>query len=85
MKETGGKIIEEEFNGEIAKLRAMVETNNVTWDIVENDSQTTMAACAEGIVEKIDWNKLGLKREISSVPMRASVCAQHSLRDGVGL
>src|SRR5215211_5354251 len=63
MKETGGKIIEEEFNGEIAKLRAMVESNNITWDIVENASQTTMAACAEGIVEKIDWNKLGMKRE----------------------
>src|ERR1700733_13695073 len=63
MKETGGKIIEEEFNGKIAKIRAMVEANNVTWDVVENDSQTTMASCAEGIVEKIDWNKLGLKRE----------------------
>ena len=47
MKETGSKIIEEEFNGEIAKIRAMVETNNITWDIVENDSMTTMAACAE--------------------------------------
>ena len=38
MKETGVKIVEEEFNGEIAKIRAMVESNNVTWDVVENDS-----------------------------------------------
>ena len=38
MKETGGKIVEEEFNGEIAKIRAMVESGNVTWDVVENDS-----------------------------------------------
>src|SRR5437764_4415623 len=59
MKETGGKIVEEEFNGEIAKIRAMVESNNVTWDVVENDSMTTTSSCAEGIVEKIDWNKLG--------------------------
>ena len=55
MKETGDKVVEEEFNGEIAKIRAMVESNNVTWDVVENDSMTTIAACAEGIVEKIDW------------------------------
>jgi putative spermidine/putrescine transport system substrate-binding protein len=34
MKETGGKIVEEEFNGEIAKIRALVESNNVTWDVV---------------------------------------------------
>ena len=55
MKDSGDKIVEEEFNGEIAKIRAMVESGNVTWDVVENDSQTTMASCAEGIVEKIDW------------------------------
>src|SRR5687767_130365 len=78
MKETGIKIIEEEFNGEIAKIRAMVETNNVTWDIVENDSMTTMAACAEGIVEKIDWTKLGLKRE-EFISADASECVVPSI------
>ena len=58
MKDSGDKIVEEEFNGEIAKQRAMVESGNVTWDVVENDSQTVLAACAEGIIEKIDWDKL---------------------------
>lgn len=62
MKETGIKIVEEEFNGEIAKIRAMVEANNVTWDVVDNDSQTVLAACAEGIIEKIDWTKVGVDR-----------------------
>ncbi len=78
MKETGDKVIEEEFNGEIAKIRAMVETNNVTWDVVENDSMTTMAACAEGIVEKIDWDKLGLKRD-DFVSADASECVVPSI------
>jgi len=78
MKETGGKVVEEEFNGEIAKIRAMVETNNVTWDVVENDSMTTMASCAEGIVEKIDWNKLGLKRD-DFVSADASECVVPSI------
>jgi len=78
MKETGGKIVEEEFNGEIAKIRAMVESDNVTWDVVENDSQTTMASCAEGIVEKIDWNKLGLKRD-DFISADASECVVPSI------
>ena len=78
MKETGDKIVEEEFNGEIAKIRAMVESNNVTWDVVENDSMTTMAACAEGIVEKIDWDKLGLKRD-EFISADASECVVPSI------
>jgi putative spermidine/putrescine transport system substrate-binding protein len=61
MKE-GNKITEEEYNGEIAKVRAMVEANNITWDVVDVDTQTALAGCAEGILEKIDWNKLGYDR-----------------------
>lgn len=61
-KETSTKITEEEYNGEIAKIRAMVESNSVTWDVVDFDTQTALAACAEGIIETIDWTKLGLDR-----------------------
>jgi putative spermidine/putrescine transport system substrate-binding protein len=78
MKDSGDKIVEEEFNGEIAKIRAMVESGNVTWDVVENDSQTTMASCAEGIVEKIDWNKLGMKRD-DFISADASECVVPSI------
>jgi putative spermidine/putrescine transport system substrate-binding protein len=73
-----GKITEEEFGGEIAKIRAMVEANNVTWDVVENDSMTTLAACAEGIIEKIDWDKLGLKRD-DFISADASECTVPSI------
>jgi len=61
-KDAGVKITEEEYNGEIAKIRAMVEANNVTWDVLDVDTQTALAACAEGILETIDWGKLGLDR-----------------------
>jgi putative spermidine/putrescine transport system substrate-binding protein len=63
MAKTGAKITEEEYNGEIAKVRAMVETNNVTWDVVDIDSQTAIQGCAEGIFEVIDWAKLGYDRK----------------------
>lgn len=58
-QETGAKITEEEYNGEIAKIRAMVEAGSVTWDVVDVDAQTALAACAEGILETIDWSKIG--------------------------
>src|SRR3954452_18648652 len=61
-KETGGKITEGEYNGEIAKIRAMVESKSVTWDVVDIDTQTALAACAEGTLETLDWAKLGLDR-----------------------
>ena len=58
----GNKITEAEYNGEIAKIRAMVEAKAVTWDVISVDSQTILAGCAEGIFETLDWNKLGLDR-----------------------
>ena len=59
----GNKITEAEYNGEIAKVRSMVEANAVTWDVVSVDTQTVLAGCAEGIFETLDWGKLGLDRE----------------------
>jgi putative spermidine/putrescine transport system substrate-binding protein len=61
-KDSGTKITQEEYNGEIAKIRAMVESKSVTWDVIDIDTQTALAACAEGILETIDWSKLGLDR-----------------------
>lgn len=58
----GNTVTMEEYNGEIAKIRAMVESKSVTWDVIDIDTQTALAACAEGILEKIDWAKLGLDR-----------------------
>ena len=43
-KDTGTKITEEEYNGEIAKIRAMVQAKSVTWDVIDIDTQTALAA-----------------------------------------
>ena len=62
-KQSGTKITEEEYNGEIAKIRAMVEAKSVTWDVVDVDTpDARIQGCAEGILETIDWAKLGLDR-----------------------
>jgi putative spermidine/putrescine transport system substrate-binding protein len=58
----GNKITEAEYNGEVAKIKAMVEAKSITWDVVDTDTPTVLQACAEGALEKIDWGKLGLDK-----------------------
>ena len=58
----GAKITEEEYNGEIAKIKAMVDAKSVTWDVVDVDSGRAIQGCNEGVLETIDWGKLGLDR-----------------------
>lgn len=72
-KEFGVKITEEEYNGEIAKIRAMVEAGDVTWDAVDVDTRTALGGCDEGIFETIDYDKLGIPKE-KFVPGAAEEC-----------
>lgn len=61
-KATGIKITEDNWVGEIAKIRAMVKSKTVSWDVVDAVASKTLLMCAEGLLEPIDWTKLGLDR-----------------------
>lgn len=61
-KEVGIKITEDEYSGEISKVRAMVDTKNVGWDVVDTTGGWSDEMCNQGIIEKIDWKKLDLDR-----------------------
>lgn len=52
-----------EFNGEMAKVKAMVETGQVSWDVVEVESPELVRGCSEGMFEPLDWSKLGDKKQ----------------------
>ncbi len=58
---TGVKIIQEEYNGEAARIRAMVESGNTTWDAVDVDAATAQQGCDEGFLTPIDYSKFGGK------------------------
>ncbi|MDH2357510.1 polyamine ABC transporter substrate-binding protein [Bradyrhizobium sp. SSUT112] len=62
VKATGIKLAEDEWSYELAKIRAMVETKTVSWDVVETYTSMVLKMCQEDMIEKIDWNKLGLDR-----------------------
>ncbi|MEX6501830.1 ABC transporter substrate-binding protein [Pseudomonas zhanjiangensis] len=49
-----GKIIAGEYNGEMAKVKAMVDTNSVSWNLVEVESPELSRGCDEGMFEELD-------------------------------
>jgi putative spermidine/putrescine transport system substrate-binding protein len=59
MEKTGDKIInvDKSQNG-LAGLRAQVQAGNVTWDLVDMLPADALIACAEGLIEPIDHDKV---------------------------
>ena len=62
-EKAGTKVTMVEYNGEQAKIKAMVEAKNVTWDVVEVESPDINRGCDEGLFEKLDWSKVGNKAD----------------------
>lgn len=60
----GVKVTAVEYNGEQAKIKAMVETKNVTWDVVEVESPDVARGCDEGLFEKLDYSKIAPKADL---------------------
>ena len=50
----------------MAKLKAMVETKSVSWDVVEVESSEVTRGCDEGFFEKLDYKVVGKKSELIS-------------------
>lgn len=62
-----------EYTGDMAKVKAMVDANNVTWDVVEVESADVGRGCQDGLFEKLDWAKIGKKSDL--IAGAASPCA----------
>ncbi|MDH1263189.1 ABC transporter substrate-binding protein [Pseudomonas sp. GD03944] len=54
-----GKIIAGEYNGEMARVKAMVDTNSVSWNLVEVESPELARGCDEGMFEELDPAQFG--------------------------
>ena len=50
-EKTGAKVVQVEYNGEQAKIKAMVEAKKVSWDVVEVESPDVNRGCDEGLLE----------------------------------
>ena len=51
---TGIKVNLEDYNGELSQLRAQVEADAVSWDVVDLEGPQVLMACDEGLIEPIE-------------------------------
>ncbi len=52
-------IINDESSPEaVAKLRAMNETGNITWDVVDVTGESAIRLCDEGLAMEIDFDEM---------------------------
>jgi putative spermidine/putrescine transport system substrate-binding protein len=58
-KATGNKILAGEYNGEMARVKAMVDTRSVSWNLVEVESPELARGCDEGLFETLDAAQFG--------------------------
>ncbi|AOJ84317.1 spermidine/putrescine ABC transporter substrate-binding protein [Burkholderia savannae] len=71
-KATGNKVTAVEYNGEQAKVKAMVEAKHVNWDVVEVESGDLNRGCDEGLYEKLDWTKIAKQSDL--IPESPQTC-----------
>ena len=57
-KKSGHTMLMEDYSGGIAKIKAQVESKNVTWDVVDLEGPDFFRACDEGLLEKLPLNEL---------------------------
>ena len=57
-EKTGINIVSADYNGGIAEIKAQVESNTVTWDLLDVELSDAIRACDEGLAELIDVSTL---------------------------
>jgi putative spermidine/putrescine transport system substrate-binding protein len=52
-KDTGNKVLFEDYTGGVAEIKAQVESGNIQWDVVDFEVIDLERACSEGLLENI--------------------------------
>ena len=56
--DTHTPLVEDSYSGALSAVAAQVLAKNVTWDVVDLDSDVMRAGCDQGYLERIDWSKM---------------------------
>ncbi|MGB0467334.1 MAG: ABC transporter substrate-binding protein [Pontibacterium sp.] len=71
-EKSGNKVVEDSYNGGLAKVKAMVESNSVTWDVLQVEDPDLLRGCESGLFEQMDWKAVGDKSQF--LPSAVSEC-----------
>ncbi|MEM5371714.1 polyamine ABC transporter substrate-binding protein [Paraburkholderia azotifigens] len=74
---TGVNFSLESYDGGLAKLSAMEQAKNTTWDLMDLESNDAITACDEGLLKKFDRKSLGNTSDF--IPGAISDCAVASM------
>ena len=70
---TGIQVLEDDWGGDLDKVRAMVATGRYQAHVLDAESGDVVQGCAEEILEPIDYEKLGLSPQ-DMLPGAAHLC-----------
>lgn len=73
----GSRLIQSEYNGEMARIKVMVDTAKVDWDVVQIEGPDLLRGCDEGMYEPLDWARLGGADQL--IPDAAQACGSAAL------
>ena len=76
--ETGHRVVQEKWGGDIARIRAMVERNHYTTNVLDAEEEQVHQGCEEGILEEIDYPRLKVSPD-ELLPGAAHRCGVGSL------
>jgi len=60
---TGIRVVEDDWGGDLAKIRAMVATGRYRSHLLDAESSDVAEGCTEGILEPIDYARLGVSTQ----------------------
>ena len=81
--ETKKPVLDESWDGGYGVLQAKVKAGVPNWDVVEVEAEELALGCADGIYEKLDWDKLGGKD--TYLPAAVSECGIGNIVWSTGL
>ncbi|MCC5968975.1 MAG: ABC transporter substrate-binding protein [Pararhodobacter sp.] len=79
---TGVSVSDDVYNGEMARIYAMVEADDVTWDIVMVEAPEMVRGCEDGVFAPIDWSVVNADKFI---PTGVHECGVGATGFGVAL
>ncbi|MFU1922952.1 ABC transporter substrate-binding protein, partial [Klebsiella pneumoniae] len=80
---TGNRVVHGSYNGDLAKLKRMVEISHVSWDVVEVEAPELARGCDDGLFERLDWQAIGGKQQL--IANAAQECGSAALVWGVAI
>jgi putative spermidine/putrescine transport system substrate-binding protein len=56
---SGNEIVEKVYDGGLDRVKAMIQAQNITWDVIDVDAATALSGCDQGLLEKLDMTRIG--------------------------